>query len=62
MPIPAPNTPQVSGTKTVKVEGQISMVKRAQYSASLGDEVGSAVVIVSAVIKGGMDLCSIPLM
>ena len=56
VPIPYPNTGKASdtssGTKKVKVDGQMAMVKGAKYSTSLGDEAGSVGGVISSVTKG----------
>ena len=56
VPIPYPNTGKASdtssGTKKVKVDGQMAMVKGAKYSTSMGDEAGSVGGIISGVTKG----------
>ncbi|WDE02883.1 DUF4150 domain-containing protein [Thalassomonas viridans] len=56
VPIPYPNTGKASdtssGTRKVKVDGQMAMVKGAKYSTSSGDEAGSAGGVVSGVTKG----------
>lgn len=56
VPIPYPNTGKASdtssGTKKVKVDGQMAMVKGANYSTSMGDEAGSVGGVVSGVTKG----------
>ncbi|WDD96704.1 DUF4150 domain-containing protein [Thalassomonas actiniarum] len=56
VPIPYPNTGKASdtssGTKKVKVDGQMAMVKGANYSSSMGDEAGSVGGVVSGVTRG----------
>lgn len=56
VPIPYPNLGQSSdtskGPKSVKTDGQMPMVKGAQYSTSTGDEAGVAKGIVSSTTKG----------
>ncbi|WDE09507.1 DUF4150 domain-containing protein [Thalassomonas haliotis] len=56
VPIPYPNTGKASdtssGTKKVKLDGQMAMVKGANYSTSIGDEAGSLGGIISGVTKG----------
>jgi len=56
VPIPYPNTGKASdtssGTKKVKVDGQMAMVKGAKYSTSTGDEAGSVGGVISGVTKG----------
>ena len=42
----------VKGPKTVKTDGEMPMVKNAQYSVSTGDEAGVAGGIISGTIKG----------
>ena len=52
VPIPYPNIGQsadtIKGPKSVKTDGQMPMVKTAQYSRSMGDEAGSAKGMVSS--------------
>ena len=56
VPIPYPNmgksSDTVKGPKTVKTDGQMPMVKGAQYSISTGDEPGSVGGVVSGTTKG----------
>ena len=57
VPIPYPNIGQASntskGTKKVKVDGKMAMVKGAKYSMTSGDEAGSAGGgVISSKIKG----------
>ena len=56
VPIPYPNTGQsadtTKGPKTVKTDGQMPMVKGAEYSTSTGDEAGSAKGVGSGTTKG----------
>jgi len=56
VPIPYPNIGQSSdtskGAKSVKVDGQMPMVKGAVYSTSTGDEAGTAKGVVSGTTKG----------
>ena len=56
IPIPYPNIGQATntskGTKKVKVDGKMAMVKGAKYSMTSGDEAGSAGGIISSKIKG----------
>ena len=56
VPIPYPNLGQSSdtskGPKSVQVDGQMPMVKGAQYSTSSGDEAGTAKGIASGTTKG----------
>ncbi|MDH5546766.1 MAG: DUF4150 domain-containing protein [Gammaproteobacteria bacterium] len=56
IPIPYPNigksSDTSSGTKKVKVDGKMAMVKGAKYSMSTGDEAGSVGGVVSGKIKG----------
>ncbi|MCF6324605.1 MAG: DUF4150 domain-containing protein [Gammaproteobacteria bacterium] len=56
VPIPYPNLGQSAdtsnGAKSVKVDGQMPMVKGAVYSTSSGDEAGSAKGIASGTTKG----------
>ena len=56
VPIPYPNLGQASdtskGPKSVKTDGQMPMVKGAQYSTSTGDEAGTAKGIMSSTTKG----------
>ena len=56
IPIPYPNigtaTNTSKGTKKVKVDGKMAMVKGAKYSMSTGDEPGSAGGVLSSKIKG----------
>jgi len=57
VPIPYPNIGQSNttskGTKKVKVDGQMAMVKGAKYSMTSGDEAGTAGGgVVSSKIKG----------
>lgn len=55
VPIPYPNTGKDSdtakGTKTVKTDGKMTMVKKAIYSKSSGDESGSIGGVVSGTNK-----------
>lgn len=56
IPIPYPNIGMASmtskGTKKVKLDGQMAMVKGAKYSMTSGDEAGSAMGVMSSKIKG----------
>jgi len=56
IPIPYPNTGQANstskGTKKVKIDGQMAMVKSAKYSITSGDEAGSIGGVLSSKIKG----------
>lgn len=56
VPIPYPNLGQASdttnGPKSVTVDGQMPMVKGAQYSTSTGDEAGSAKGVGSGTTQG----------
>ncbi len=56
VPIPYPNIGQATntskGTKKVKVDGKMAMVKGAVYSVTTGDEPGSIGGIISGKIKG----------
>ena len=56
VPIPYPNIGTASttsgGPTTVKVDGQMPMVKGAKYSMTSGDEAGSAGGVLSSKIKG----------
>ena len=56
VPIPYPNLGQSSdtskGPKTVKTNGQMPMVKGAEYSTSTGDEAGTVKGIASSTNKG----------
>jgi len=56
VPIPYPNLGQSAdtskGAKSVKVDGQMPMVKGAVYSTSSGDEAGTAKGIASSTTKG----------
>ena len=56
VPIPYPNLGKASdtskGPKSVLVDGQMPMVKGAQYSTSTGDEAGTAKGIASGTTKG----------
>lgn len=56
VPIPYPNIGMSSdtsnGSKAVKVEGRMPMVKGAKYSQSTGDEAGSAGGVISSSTKG----------
>jgi len=56
VPIPYPNIGQSAdtskGAKSVKVDGQMPMVKGAVYSTSTGDEAGTAKGVVSGKTKG----------
>ena len=58
VPIPYPNIGQsadtVKGPKSVKTDGQMPMVKGAQYARSSGDEAGVAKGIIS---NSQMDVC-----
>jgi uncharacterized Zn-binding protein involved in type VI secretion len=55
VPIPYPNigksSDTVKGSKTVKTDGKMAMVKGAKYSKSTGDEAGNKKGIVSGKIK-----------
>lgn len=56
VPIPYPNIGKASdtskGTKKVKVDGEMAMVKGAKYSMSTGDEAGSIGGVISSKFKG----------
>jgi uncharacterized Zn-binding protein involved in type VI secretion len=56
VPIPYPNigksSDTVKGSKSVKVDGKMPMVKGAKYSTSTGDEAGTKKGVVSGKIKG----------
>lgn len=56
VPIPYPNigksSDTVQGPMKVKIDGQMPMVKGAQYMMSAGDEAGSVGGVMSSVIKG----------
>jgi hypothetical protein len=56
VPIPYPNIGKsadaTSGPTTVTIEGNMPMVKGAQYMVSTGDEAGSAGGVMSGCIKG----------
>jgi Domain of unknown function (DUF4150) len=56
VPIPYPNTGKASdtskGPKSVTVDGEMPMVKGAQYSTSTGDEAGSLKGVASSTNKG----------
>ncbi len=56
VPIPYPNLGQSSdtskGPKSVKTDGQMPMVKGAEYSTSTGDEAGVAKGVASSTTKG----------
>ncbi len=56
VPIPYPNIGQSAdtskGAKTVKVDGEMPMVKGAVYSTSTGDEAGTAKGVASGQTKG----------
>ncbi|MBL1260416.1 MAG: DUF4150 domain-containing protein [Thiotrichaceae bacterium] len=56
VPIPYPNIGQSSdtakGAKSVKVDGEMPMVKGAVYSTSTGDEAGTAKGVASGTTKG----------
>lgn len=56
IPIPYPNIGKAgdtsNGTKKVKVDGKMAMVKGAKYSTTTGDEPGSVGGIVSSSTKG----------
>lgn len=56
VPIPYPNIGQANmtskGTKKVKTDGQMAMVKGAKYSMTSGDEAGSVGGVISSKIKG----------
>ncbi len=56
IPIPYPNIGQATntskGTKKVKIDGKMAMVKGAKYSMTSGDEAGSAGGVISSKIKG----------
>jgi hypothetical protein len=58
IPIPYPNIGKSSdttkGPKTVKTDGQMPMVKGAQYSRSMGDEAGTLKGVVS---NTNMNVC-----
>lgn len=56
VPIPYPNLGQSAdtskGPKTVKTDGQMPVVKGAEYSTSTGDEAGTAKGVASGTTKG----------
>lgn len=56
IPIPYPNISKSSdtdkGSKTVKVQGNTTMLKGSNYKTSTGDEAGSAGGVVSSKTKG----------
>ena len=56
IPIPYPNIGQATntskGTKKVKIDGKMAMVKGAKYSMTSGDEAGSVGGVISSKIKG----------
>jgi len=56
IPIPYPNIGKASdtskGTKKVKIDGEMAMVKGAVYTMSTGDEAGSAGGVVCGKTKG----------
>ena len=56
IPIPYPNIGQATntskGSKKVKIDGKMAMVKGAKYSMTSGDEAGSAGGVISSKIKG----------
>jgi len=56
VPIPYPNIGQATdtskGSKKVKVDGKMAMVKGAKYSMTSGDEAGSAGGVLSSKFKG----------
>lgn len=56
VPIPYPNLGKAAdtskGPKSVKTDGEMPMVKQAQYSTSTGDEPGSKKGIISGKING----------
>jgi len=56
VPIPYPNIGKASdtskGSKKVKVDGKMAMVKGAKYSMSTGDEPGSVGGVISSKTKG----------
>jgi uncharacterized Zn-binding protein involved in type VI secretion len=56
VPIPYPNLAQsmniASGSKTVKIQGQMAAIKGCNYSISTGDEAGSVGGVASNKIKG----------
>lgn len=56
VPIPYPNIGQATntskGTKKVKIDGKMAMVKGAKYSMTTGDEAGSVGGVISSKIKG----------
>lgn len=58
VPIPYPNIGHskdtIKGPKSVKTDGEMPMVKSAQYSKSTGDEPGSKKGVVSGTVK---DVC-----
>lgn len=59
VPIPYPNIGKASDTSggptTVKVEGNMPMVKGAKYQMSAGDEAGSAGGVMSSKFKGACE-------
>ncbi len=59
IPIPYPNLGKASdttkGPKSVKVDGEMPMVKGAQYSTSSGDEAGALKGIISGTHKDGCE-------
>ena len=56
IPIPYPNIGKASdtskGSKKVKIDGEMAMIKSAKYSMSSGDEAGSIGGVVSGKFKG----------
>lgn len=56
VPIPYPNLAQstnvASGSKKVKIQGQMATIKGCNYSISTGDEAGSVGGVASGKIKG----------
>lgn len=56
VPIPYPNLGQdadtAKGPKSVKVDGQMPMVKGAEFSTSTGDEAGTAKGVISGTTNG----------
>jgi hypothetical protein len=59
VPIPYPNIGKSSdtsgGTKKVKIDGEMAMVKGAKYPQSVGDEPGSAGGVMSSCNKGAVE-------
>lgn len=59
VPIPYPNIGKSSdtsaGTKKVKIDGEMAMVKGAKYPSSVGDEAGSAGGVMSSCNKGEVE-------